>query len=155
MTHPLLPKLEQLTHKVASLHGFELCGVQLLTHMSPITLQVRIRHTDGTDVSLDDCANFSNVLGQTLEESSGLTEAYVLEISSPGIGKQLAYDRDFQTFRGFPVRVTYRGKNDVQQCLDGLLLERSDSMLRINIHGKIKSIPCDRVTEVRLTTPGQ
>lgn len=125
----------------------------MLTHMSPMTLEVQIRHSTGTDVSLDDCAGFSGVLGDALETSTLLTEAYVLEISSPGIGDQLIEDRDFQTFRGFPVEVIHRDKDDSEQRLDGLLLERSDDELQLNIRGRIKRISRDRVIGVRLTSP--
>ena len=125
----------------------------MLTHMSPMTLEVQIRHSTGTDVSLDDCAGFSGVLGDALETSTLLTEAYVLEVSSPGIGDQLIEDRDFQTFRGFPVEVIHRDKDDSEQRLDGLLLERSDDELQINIRGRIKRISRDRVIGVRLTSP--
>ena len=125
----------------------------MLTHMSPMTLEVQIRHSTGIDVSLDDCAGFSGVLGDALETSTLLTEAYVLEISSPGIGDQLIEDRDFQTFRGFPVEVIHRDKDDSEQRLDGLLLERSDDELQINIRGRIKRISRDRVIGVRLTSP--
>ena len=121
--------------------------------MNPMTLEVQIRHSSGADVSLDDCAGFSGVLGDALEASSLLTEAYVLEISSPGIGDQLIEDRDFQTFRGFPVEVTHRDKDNSEQRLDGLLLERSDDELQINIRGRIKRISRDRVIGVRLTSP--
>jgi|TARA_E500000178_G_scaffold297704_1_gene304538 ribosome maturation factor RimP len=138
---------------VAATQAFELCGIQLLTHMSPMTLEVQIRHSNGADVSLDDCAQFSGVLGEALESSELLNEAYVLEISSPGIGEQLATDRDFQTFRGFPVEVTHRDNNDAEHRLDGLLLERDEESLQINIRGRIKRIPRDQVIGVRLTSP--
>ena len=134
--------------------GFDLCGIQLLTHMSPMTLEVQIRHSTGADVSLDDCAGFSGVLGDALDATSLLTEAYVLEISSPGIGDQLSSDRDFQTFRGFPVEVHHRDKGDTEQRLEGLLLERDADTLQINIRGRIKRIPRDCVIGVRLTSPG-
>ena len=153
MPHPLLPDLETLATDVAARKGFDLCGIQLLTHMSPMTLEVQIRHSSGADVSLDDCAGFSGVLGDALEASTLLTDAYVLEISSPGIGEQLSSDRDFQTFRGFPVEVIHRDKDDSEQRLDGLLLERSDDELQINIRGRIKRISRDRVIGVRLTSP--
>ena len=119
-----------------------------------MTLEVQIRHSSGADVSLDDCAQFSGVLGAALETSELLNEAYVLEISSPGIGEQLATDRDFQTFRGFPVEVTHRDLDDVEHRLDGLLLERDDESLQINIRGRIKRIPRNQVIGVRLTSPG-
>ena len=139
---------------MAASKGFALCGIQLLTHMSPMTLEVQIRHSSGADVSLDDCAGFSGVLGDALEASPLLTEAYVLEISSPGIGDQLSSDRDFETFRGFPVEVHYRDIDDSEQRLEGLLLERDADTLQINIRGRIKRIARDCVIGVRLTSPG-
>jgi 3-hydroxyacyl-[acyl-carrier protein] dehydratase/trans-2-decenoyl-[acyl-carrier protein] isomerase len=43
LPHPLLPDLETLVTDVAASKGFALCGIQLLTHMSPMTLEVQIR----------------------------------------------------------------------------------------------------------------
>ena len=154
MPHPLLPDLETLATKVAASKGFALCGIELLTHMSPMTLEVQIRHSSGEDVSLDDCAGFSGVLGDALEVSTLLTDAYVLEISSPGIGDQLSSNRDFETFRGFPVEVHHRDKESSEQRLEGLLLERDADTLQINIRGRIKRIARDCVIGVRLTSPG-
>ena len=120
-----------------------------------MTLEVQIRHGSGGDVSLDDCADFSRVFGDALEASSLLTEAYVLEISSPGLGEQLSSERDFLTFRGFPIEVLHRSKDDSEQRLEGLLLERNEEALQINIHGRIKRISREQVIAVRLTNPGR
>ena len=154
LPHPLLPELETLATSVAADQGFELCGIQLLTHLAPMTLEVHIRRSNGVDVNLDDCAGFSGTLGEALESAQLLTEAYVLEISSPGIGETLSSDRDFQTFRGFPVEVVHRANDEAEQRVEGLLLERDDTILQINIRGRIKRLPRDHVISVRLTTPG-
>tara|TARA_B100002052_G_scaffold215177_1_gene197131 strand:+ start:462 stop:929 length:468 start_codon:yes stop_codon:yes gene_type:complete len=155
LPHPLLPQLEALATSVATGQGLEVCGIHMLTHMHPMTVEVQIRHSSGDDVNLDDCASFSSILGDAIESSSLLTEAYVLEISSPGIGEQLNSDRDFQTFRGFPVEVHHRDPSNAEHRLEGLLLERNDDALQINMRGRIKRIPRDRVIGVRLITPGQ
>ena len=154
LPHPLLPELETLASSAASDQGFELCGIQLLTHLAQMTLEVHIRRSNGVDVNLDDCACFSGTLGEALESAQLLTEAYVLEISSPGIGETLSSDRDFQTFRGFPVEVVHRDGDDTEQRLEGLLLERDEDTLQINIRGRIKRLPRDHVLSVRLTSPG-
>ena len=154
LPNPLLTELETLASSVATDQGFELCAIQLVTHMAPMTLEVHIRRSNGADVSLDDCAGFSGRLGDALEEAQLLAEAYVLEISSPGIGETLFSDRDFQTFRGFPVEVVHRDSDDAEQLLEGLLLGRDDDTLQINVRGRIKRLPRDHVLSVRLTTPG-
>ena len=117
-----------------------------------MTMQVQIRHSDGADVSLDECASFSSPMSEAIETSKIINEAYVLEISSPGINDHLSSDRDFQTFRGFPVEVTYLKNQDSKINQTGLLHERSKDHVHLNIKGKISRIPRENVIDVRLTT---
>ena len=153
MPHPLLPDLEDLASATAVDHGFELADLQVLAHMQPMTVQIQIRRSNGDDVTLDDCAGFSAPMGEALENSAVLSEAYVLEISSPGIGEQLQSDRDFQTFRRYPVDVIQRDTEGTQQRHSGTLLERTEDHIKISIHGRIKQIPRDSVVSVELTSP--
>ena len=118
-----------------------------------MTMQVQIRHTGGEDVSLEECAIFSAPMGEAIEASQLLNEAYVLEISSPGIADQLHSDRDFQTFQGFPVEVTYRNAQESVLLRAGQLQERSSEHVHLNIKGKISRIPRKDVITVRLTSP--
>ncbi len=115
-------------------------------------MQVQICHKGGDDVSLDDCARFSAPMGEAIEASELFHDAYVLEISSPGIGDDLISDRDFVTFRGFPIEVYQRKGNDSEIRKSGLLLERSSDYIHLNIKGRIDRIPREEVLNVRLTT---
>lgn len=155
MPHPLIPELQTLASRVAQSSGFQVCGVQLHTHRIPMTLQVQLRLADGGDVSLDQCAAFSGLLGEALEAGELIPEAYVLEISSPGIGEELHDDRDFRSFRGFPVRVRSRvAGGDGTTEREGLLLERDDSHVLLNVRGRTVRVPRSDVIAVRLITPG-
>ena len=153
MPHPLLPDLKDLASAIAVDHGFELADLQVLAHMQPMTVQIQIRRSNGDDVTLDDCAGFSAPMGEALENSAVLTEAYVLEISSPGIGERLQTDRDFQTFRRYPVDVIHRDTEGTEQRHSGTLLERTENHLKISIHGRIKQIPRESILSVELTSP--
>ena len=119
----------------------------------PMTIQVQIRRAGDKDVSLEDCARFSEPMGQAIEDSHLLKEAYVLEISSPGIGEQLQSDRDFNSFKGFPVEVTFKDENDSLKLRSGLLHERSPKHVHLNIKGRMQLIPRDEILGVRLTSP--
>ena len=153
MPHPLLPDLQELASATALDHGFELADLQALAHMQPMTVQIQIRRPSGDDVTLDDCAGFSAPMGEALENSAVLTEAYVLEISSPGIGERLQTDRDFQTFRRYPVDVIHRETEGTEQRHSGTLIERTDNYLKISVHGRIKQIPRDSILSVELASP--
>ncbi len=153
MPHPLLPDLTSVAAETAGHHGFEVAELQLLTHLCPMTVQIQIRRLSGEDVSLDDCASLSGPIGEAIEASALLNEAYVLEISSPGIGDLLQSDRDFQTFRGFPVEVSFEDDQGKEQSLAGSLLDRSVDHLEINIKGRVKRIVRSTIRSVRLTSP--
>ena len=153
LPHPLLPDLTSLATATAERHGFQLVSVQMLAHLKPMTLQVQIRRSNGDDVSLDDCAGFTAPMGEAIEDAALLTEAYVLEISSPGIGDYLRSDRDFQTFRSFPVDVVHKDDEGSEQRLSGTLLERTEDHVQINIRGRVKRIPRESVISVELTSP--
>ncbi len=153
MPHPLIPALEQLARSAVAAAGFELHAVQLHTHRIPMTLQVLVQRPDGDDISLDDCAGLSAPIGEAIEAADLLGEAaYVLEVSSPGVSEDLHDDRDFRSFRGFPVAVHYRDTRGGEAHCDGLLLERTAGELQINIRGRTKRIPRAAVIAVRLVS---
>ena len=152
LPHPILTELETLASKTAAENGFDLSSVLLLTHQIPMTMQVQVRHMGGGDVSLDDCACLSKTMGEAIENSQLISEPYVLEISSPGISDQLLTDRDFQTFRGFPIEVIIKDENNSELRRTGLLKERSKAHLHLNIKGKMNRIPRETVLGVRLTS---
>jgi len=149
----IVTDLKQIASNTARQKGFEVEGVQIHTHLSPLCLQVRISHIDRTkDVSLNDCALLTNPIHEAIENSQILHQSFVLEISSSGISELLNEDRDFKTFKGFPVEVTYQTKKKQKKVDKGLLHERSPNHLKINLKGKINRIPRDDVIKVRLAT---
>ena len=145
-------KLENLLKKVANSWDFELCSLNIQTNQNPIILQITIKKTDYNDVSLDDCELFNAPASEEIENSNLLNCSYVLEISSQGVSDELTSERDFKTFKGFPVNVQLNQKNSKKKFLNGLLYEKSKDYLAINIKGKIKKIPFDEVLKISLCT---
>jgi ribosome maturation factor RimP len=151
--HPRHTDLDRLAHQVAGPAGYRVVGVQIQAHRIPLTLVVQLRRDNGGDVDLDDCAAFSGALGDALEATDVFPEPYVLEISSPGVGEELSDDRDFRSFRGFPVEVRVRIPGGPDSLRQGLLLERDDEAVHLNIRGRVSRIPRADVLGVRLITP--
>ena len=145
-------RLEILLKKLATTLGFEICGLNIQTHHNPIIIEVMIKKTNGDDISLDDCALFNTPASYEIEKSNLLNCSYVLEISSQGVSDELTSERDFKTFKGFPVNVELNQKNSKIKFLNGLLYEKSKDYLAINIKGRIKKIPFDEVLKISLCT---
>ncbi|MFM7236904.1 MAG: ribosome assembly cofactor RimP [Cyanobium sp.] len=159
LAHPLILPITALARRVAGSAGLSVKPawlsvkeVHLLTHHIPMTVQVMVERTDGGDVTLEDCAALSAPLGEALEEAGLLESAYVLEVSSPGLGDLLETDRDFSSFRGFPVDVRLRPEGAAgTTSRSGLLLERTEEAIAINVRGRTLRLPRDAVIEVRLS----
>ena len=144
--------LETLLKKVAKVWDLEICSLNIQTNKNPVVIEIFIKRTNGDDVSLDDCVIFNTPASQEIENSNLLNCSYVLEISSQGVSDELTSDRDFKTFKGFPVNVELNQKNSKIKFLNGLLYEKSKDYLAINIKGKIKKIPFDEVLKISLCT---
>ena len=145
-------KLETQLKKVANLWNLKICNLNVKTNQNPILIEVIIKKTNGDDISLDDCALFNTPASEKIENSNLLNCSYVLEISSQGVSDELTSERDFKTFKGFPVNVELNQKNSNIKFLNGLLYEKSKDYLAINIKGNIKKIPFDEVLKIRLST---
>ena len=144
--------LENILSDLAKSFNFEIHSVNLLTNQIPITIQINIKKTDGNDITIDDCSNFNSPAEKAIDKSELINCSYVLEISSQGVSDELTSERDFKTFKGFPVNVEVNQKNSDTKTLNGLLHKKSKEYLAINIKGKIKKIPFIEVLKVSLAT---
>ena len=145
-------KLEALLEKVANDWDLEIYNLNIQTNQNPIVIVITIRKTNGDDISLDDCALFNTPASDEIEKSNLLNCSYVLEICSQGVSDELTSERDFKTFKGFPVNVELNQKNSKIKFLNGLLYEKSNDYLAINIKGMIKKIPLAEVLKINLCT---
>ena len=134
------------------MQDLEICELNVKTNQNPIVIEIIIKKTNEEDISLEDCALFNTPASEEIEKSNLLNCSYVLEISSQGVSDELISERDFKTFKGFPVNVELNQKNSKIKVLNGLLYEKANDFLAINIKGKIKKIPFNEVLKVSLCT---
>lgn len=153
MPHPVIPQVINLVTPIAAEIGLEVVGAVFHTHQSPPVLRIDIRNPQA-DTSLDDCERMSRALEPVLDATDLMVDAYVLEISSPGISQQLSSDREFISFKGFPVRVQTREPYHSQQEWTGNLIRRDQATLYLNQKGRTIAIPRALITQVQLQELG-
>ena len=116
-------KLETLLGKVANKRDLEIYCLNIQTNQNPIVIEIVIKKTNGDDISLEDCASFNAPASEEIENSNLLNCSYVLEISSQGVSDELTSERDFKTFKGFPVNVELNQKNSKIKFLNGYFMK--------------------------------
>jgi ribosome maturation factor RimP len=149
MTHPLVPQIIDLATPVAEELGLEVVGAVFHTNQSPPLLRVDIRNVQ-QDTGLDDCERMSRALEAKLDAAEIIPNAYVLEVSSPGISRQLTSDREFISFKGFPVIISTSPPYDGLQEWTGQLIRRDETTLYLNQKGRVVEIPRSLITRVQL-----
>jgi ribosome maturation factor RimP len=151
MTHPLVPQVINLAAPVAERLGLEVVDAVFQTNQSPPVLRLDVRSLDREDTSLDDCEKMSQALAEILDTTDLLPDAYVLEVSSPGISPQLSADRDFLVFKGFMVEVQLSEPHRGKQVWVGQLVRRDDDAVVLTQKGKPISLPRPLVNQVQLS----
>ena len=101
----LLPILEK--------NGFSLWDVEYVKEGGNWYLRAYIDKPDG--IGVNDCEVVSRELSDILDEEDYIEGSYILEVSSPGLGRPLKKDRDFERSMGEEVEIrTYRIRQ--RQC---------------------------------------
>ncbi|MCR5322379.1 MAG: ribosome maturation factor RimP [Lachnospiraceae bacterium] len=86
-------KTEELLKPITDELGFEIVDVEYVKEGSDMYLRAYIDKEGG--ITVDDCETVSRRLDKLLDEKDFIPDAYILEVSSPGLGRQLKKDKDF------------------------------------------------------------
>lgn len=109
----LLPLMEE--------HGFELVDVEYVKEAGTWYLRAYIDKPGGFTV--DDCEMVSRKLGDWLDKEDFIDESYILEVSSPGLGRPLKKEKDFVRNKGKEVDIKLYKAIDRQKDFTGILTD--------------------------------
>ena len=98
-------------------HNFELWDVEYVKEAGTWYLRAYIDKEGG--IAVDDCEVISRILSDWLDQADFIEDSYILEVSSPGLGRPLKKERDFERSLGEEVRL-YKALNK-QKEFTGIL----------------------------------
>ncbi len=96
-------KTEKLLLPIAEANGVSVYDVEYVKEGSDYYLRAYIDKSGG--VNIQDCENVSRALSDRLDEADFIPEAYILEVSSPGLGRALKKDKHLQASLGEEVEI--------------------------------------------------
>ena len=94
---------ENLFLPITQKHGFELVDVEYVKEAGNWYLRVYIDKEGG--ITVDDCEAVSREADPLLDADDCIEESYILEVSSPGLGRPLKKEKDFARSIGEEVEV--------------------------------------------------
>lgn len=124
---------EEILLPIVEEYGFELVDVEYVKEGSTWYLRAYIDKPGG--ISIDDCEAVSRRLSDILDEKDYINEAYILEVSSPGLGRPLKKEKDFKRSLGEEVEIrTYR-MIEKQKEFTGILKDYDEKTVTIEVDG--------------------
>lgn len=112
-------RTEELLAPVTKAHGFEIVDVEFVKEGGNRFLRAYIDKPGG--ITVDDCETVSRTLSARLDEEDFIEESYILEVSSPGLGRPLKKEKDFARNVGELVEIHTFRPVDKQKEFCGIL----------------------------------
>lgn len=142
-------KTEQLLTPIVEEYGFELVDVEYVKEGSTWYLRSYIDKPGG--ISIDDCEKVSRRLSDLLDQEDFIEDAYIMEVSSPGLGRPLKKEKDFRRSLGEEVEIrTYR-MMDKQKEFTGILKDYDENTVTITLADETeKTFDKDDIALIRL-----
>src|SRR5689334_13306959 len=130
--------------------GFEVVRIALTGSSGRKTLQVMADRKDGSQISVDDCAQISHTLSAIFDVEDPVNGAYDLEVSSAGIDRPLTRAKDFAAYAGFEAKLETKmpvaGRKRFRGALGGLA---GDAVV-MTVDGAKVEIPMDAIGSAKL-----
>ncbi|MBO5176314.1 MAG: ribosome maturation factor RimP [Lachnospiraceae bacterium] len=123
-------KTEKLLEPILKENNFELYDVEFVKEAGTFYLRAFIDKEGG--ININDCELVSRRLSDLLDEKDFIPDAYILEVSSPGLGRALKKDKHFEKSIGEEVEVKLFKAIDKQKEFTGYLESFNDEVLVIS-----------------------
>ena len=145
----LVEQIEGLISPSLTSMGFELVQVKFMDGRSSQTLQIMAERPDGS-MSLDDCALISRQVSAILDVEDIVTEAYRLEVSSPGIDRPLVKPADYKKYVGHSAKVETALPVDGRKRFAGVLKAVENDGVIITVDKKDHRLPFVDISGAKL-----
>jgi len=113
-------------------------------------LQIMAEKEDGT-MTIEGCEEVSRTVSALLDVEDPISDAYDLEVSSPGIDRPLTRPKDFERWAGFEAKVELDEAVDGQRRYRGKLLGlRDEDVVLANEAGEKITLPFADLRKAKL-----
>ncbi len=130
-------KAEELLVPVTESYGVSVYDVEYVTENNEKYLRAYIDKEGG--VTIDDCENVSRAFETKLDESGLIEEQYILEVSSPGLGRTLSKDRHLEKSIGQSVEISFYKQMVIRE-------DEASSIKSKSIAGILKAFDKETIT---------
>ncbi len=101
-------------------------------------------------VTIEDCENVSRKVNEKLDELNPIDDAYIFEVSSPGIDRKLTRDWHFEKAIGKEIEIKLFAPFEGSKVLTGVLTGYDHSLLSVKLGDKVVKIEKGKASSIKL-----
>ena len=145
----IMTRLEDLIQPYLLAQGVELVDLEFTQpRRGRATLRLFVDRPGG--ITLDEITRVSRVVGELLDVHDLISSAYTLEVSSPGLTRELKKPRDYERYTGRLVRLTTRSPWQGKQVHRGILKGLENEEVSLEEDQALVRIPLEEIAKARL-----
>lgn len=143
-----LETTKKIANSIAEQLGYDIYQVEMLKEGGNRILRISIDHPNG--IQHEDCERFSRMIDPALDEADPIPFSYFLEVSSPGIFRELRTEQDYHRFLGEFVKVICSQAVDQSKTHRGSLIQVTAEHFVLQLPNKELVIPRSLVKKIHL-----
>ena len=143
----LVEQIAEIVKPIAEELSYDIYHIEYVKESGEYYFRIYIEKDGG--VSLNDCEALSRRVSDVLDEKDPITDAYFLEVSSPGLNRTLFTNEHYTRFIGNEVLVKLAKAVEGTKTIKGILKENNESSITVEGAEEI-NIPKDKIKSVNL-----
>lgn len=141
-------RTEEFLEKMSGELEFEVVDVEFVKEAGEYYLRAYCDMEGG--IGIEDCAEISRRLSDWLDENDFIDEGYILEVSSPGLGRALKKDKDFLRELGKEVELKLYKPMEGVKDFEGVLKSFDGENITIETEDKDEVFTKKEIANIRL-----
>ncbi|KAJ51563.1 ribosome maturation factor RimP [Clostridium tetanomorphum] len=144
----LIKELNTLIEPIVNKLNYELYHLEFVKESGENYLRIYIDTEKG--IGLEDCEKVSRTISDMLDEVDPIEESYYLEVSSPGIDRELYNDKHLEKNLNSEVSIKLSSLLNGNKKYEGTLKYFDSACIKIESEGKEIVIPREKIQKIKL-----
>lgn len=121
----------EIAKPIAETLGLEIWDIRFVKEGADWFLRIFIDKEDG--ISIEDCENMSRAIDKPLDDADPIEQSYCLEVSSPGIERELTREAHFEACKGEKIKVKFIRAVDGKREFNGILEDSEGNSVTLRL----------------------
>ncbi len=139
VTEGLLPTIEEL--------GYMLWDVEFVKEGSEWYLRITIDSEEG--ITINDCEKVHRAIDPILDQIDPIEQAYHLEVSSPGIERELKTLAHMESCLGWDVEARFYAPIDGKKSIVGVLADADKTTVTLDVNGDMLTFEQSKIAQIK------